>query len=280
MRLFALRSILVASDLGELSLPAVRAAVELARLAGARLHLLHVTNAAIGDAEFRLRDQARLAASGDVRGASVHVVAGAPGAEIVKHATRVDADVIVLGVHRRRGQSAALGTTATGVVDAAACPCLIVAGNLRLPLERVMAPIDFSEAAPGSLAVALTWASALRRPNGEAELTVLHVAADSASEADREALNREVERIRSWAGGAARVRLHEQVIPSPDPADEILQRAATGAADLIVMGTGATAAERDSPERRVGRVTAAVMHDTSVPVLVVPPRAWQSQGIA
>jgi nucleotide-binding universal stress UspA family protein len=280
MQLFLLRSVLVASDLGELSLPAVRTAIDLARLAGARLHLLHVGDTMIAsDDESRLRDHARRAAPGELKGASMRVVMGSPSTAIVEHATRVDADVIVLGPHRRDSPSAAFGSTATAVVDAASCPCLIVAGNLRLPLERVMVPIDLSESGGGSLAVAVTWASALRPRNEDADLSVLHVSTGAEDHANGEALHLEVERIRAWAGGAARVRLRERVISSADPASEILERAAEDAADLVVMGTGANAAERDTAERRVGRVTRAVIRNAPCPVLVVPPRVWRSQGM-
>ena len=39
---------------------------------------------------------------------------------------------------------------------------LVLAEPLRLPLRRVLVPIDLSETARGALMVALTWASALR----------------------------------------------------------------------------------------------------------------------
>ena len=278
MRLFVLRSIVVASDLGEPSVPAVRTGVEFARLTGARLHLLHVADASIPDGETRLRDHARRAAPDMAEAASVRVAVGAPGAAIAERAAQVDADVVVLGPHRQNGRGPTLGTTATEVVDAAACPCLIVAGVLRLPLEHVMAPVDLSEATSGSLAVALTWASALRRPNHEAELTVLHVLKGPESQGVAADLRREAERVRALGGGAAMVRVRERLTSAADPASEILERAAADAADLLVMGTGATAAGRDSAERRIGRVSSAVVRGTARPVLLVPPPVWRDRS--
>jgi nucleotide-binding universal stress UspA family protein len=160
-------------------------------------------------------------------------------------------------------------------VDAATCPCLIAAGSLPLPLERVMAPVDLSEAAAGSLAVALTWASALRRPDRESELAVLHVV--TGEENPTPALDGVVERLRAWAGGVARVRVRVLRVESADPAGEILRRATSDSADLLVMGTGTAAAGRESTERRVGRVSSAVIRATPRPILLVPPPVWRRQ---
>lgn len=278
MRLFVLRSILVASDLGDASLPAMRTGAELARLTDARLHLLHVAETPSPDGEARLRDHARRAAPDDREFASVRVLSGAPGAAIAEHAARVDADVVVLGAHRGRRSSGALGATSTAVVDAVACPCLVIGGEFRLPIERVLAPVDLSEASSGSLAIALTWASALRRPNDEAELIVLHVLAGRGTEAAAEGLHRAGEQVRKWAGSAASVRVRELLSTSADPASEILHRASADAADLLVMATGATAVGRNSAELRVGRVSSAVARAAARPVLLVPPPVWRDTG--
>ena len=280
MRLFVLRSILVASDLGESSSAAVRTGTQLARLTGAPLHLVHVAAAPGRDGEERLRDHARRAAPGAPEATSAHVTAGPPGAAIAAYAAQVGADVIVFGPHRRNGPRPALGSTASEVVDAAACPCLIVAGELPLPLERVMAPVDLSEASGGSLAVALTWASALRRPDRESELTILRVETSEDDQSAAAGLDPVVERVRAWAAGAARVRVRDVRVASEDPASEILRRADADAADLLVIGTGAAAAGRESAERRVGRVSSAVIRDTPRPVLLIPPAVWRSQDIA
>jgi nucleotide-binding universal stress UspA family protein len=148
----------------------------------------------------------------------------------------------------------------------------------------VIAPVDLSGATRGSLAVALTWASALRRPESETELTVLHVLVDPEGQTSSEGhdaaadLHREATQVRAEAGSAARVQVRELLTASADPASEILRRADADAADLLVIGTGATAAGRDSAERRIGRVSAAVVRATPRPVLLVPPPVWRNQG--
>ena len=51
MWLLTLKSVLLATDLGEASLPATRTAVRLATLAGATLHLVHVTDSPVEEGE-------------------------------------------------------------------------------------------------------------------------------------------------------------------------------------------------------------------------------------
>src|SRR3954470_116477 len=101
MRLLRLRSVLVATDLGETSRPALRTGARLALLADAELHLLHAANAAVANGAGRLGEQLRLAAPDAPEPASVHVVPGDPAAAIIERAERIDADAIILGPHRR-----------------------------------------------------------------------------------------------------------------------------------------------------------------------------------
>jgi nucleotide-binding universal stress UspA family protein len=273
MWLLTLRSILVATDLGEASLHALRTAARLAPLAGAGLHLLHVADDPPPGGEARLREHFRLAVPDAPDPDGVAVIPGSPAAVIVEHALRVGADAVILGPHRRPGGAGAMGSTAASVVAAAPCPCLVAAAELRLPLERVVVPVDLSEIAGGALSVALSWASALRPPGGEARLTALHVAPDPASPASH-ALGEEVRRARARAGGAARVEIRESVAPGSDPVEEILRAAVSGSADLLVMGTRGTAGAAPG----LGSVSAAVARRAPCPLLLVPPAAWREQG--
>ncbi len=274
MWLLTLRSILVATDLGEASLPALRTAARLAPLAGAGLHLLHVADDPPPGGEARLREHFRLAVPESPGPDGVAVIPGSPAAVIVEHAARVGADVVILGPHRRGGAAGAMGSTAASVVAAAPCPCLVAATELRLPLERVVVPVDLSEIAGGALSVALSWASALRPRGGDARLTALHVAPDPAAPAAGQAVGEEVRRARDRAGGAARVEIREVVAPGSDPAREILRGAVSASADLLVMGTRGTAGAAPG----LGSVSAAVAREAPCPLLLVPPAAWREQG--
>ena len=58
--------------------------------------------------------------------ADVHVILGAPGAEIRELAKSTDADLIVIGSHGRHGFSLLLGSTANAVLHDAGCNVLAV----------------------------------------------------------------------------------------------------------------------------------------------------------
>jgi nucleotide-binding universal stress UspA family protein len=272
MRLLTLRSVLVATDLTAASRPALETAARVAPLAGAELHLLHVAEAPRTDVRMRVRDHLRQLAPGAPEPASEHVAVGVPAEEIVRYAAEVHADVVILGPHRRGGAGGGeMGSTAASVVADAPCPCLVAATVLRLPLQRVVAPIDLSEAARGALSVAVTWASALRPRETEARLTALHVAPTGVEEDAEGAVREEVRQSRSLAGDAARVEILERVVPAPDPAREILRVAAEGPADLLVLATR----RETGADPRLGSVSAAVARATPCPLLLVPPATWR-----
>jgi nucleotide-binding universal stress UspA family protein len=273
MRLLSLKSILVAVDLDEASIPALRTAARLADLAGAELHLLHVRAVPDLDGGPRLgrhfRDVVEAAPVPD----SVEEIVGLPAAVIVQHALKVKADAILLGPHRQTATDERLGSTASAVVNTASCPCLILANELRLPLQRVIAPIDISNPTGGSLSVALTWASALRPRTGNVALAALHVT-NSASGTASLRLHEEIEQARVRAGGASYVHIREMITSGDDPAKEILRTAESEHADLVVAGT--TGGRRE--KAAMGSVSAALARVAPCPLLLVPPITWQEQG--
>lgn len=273
MRLLTLKSVLVATDLDEPSPSALLTATRLAALAGASLHLVHVAERpAVGD-EARLRELFEKSAPDAAGPESAQVVYGKPTQAILERAAAVDADVVILGPHRRgSGQTGELGSTAASLVRTAPCPCLVTATELRLPLERVIAAIDLSEASGGVLSVALTWASALRPRDGKARLTALHVASDPGDDSVQR-VREEVQRARARALGASFVEIDERLGPGSEPAEEILRGAASSSADLLVVGTRGA----DHPSSDLGSVSAAVARATPCPLLLVPPATWMDQ---
>lgn len=271
MRLLRLRSVLVATDLGETSRPALRTGARLASLAEAELHLVHVANTAAAPGTHLLQEQLRLAAPDAREPASVDVSPGDPAPAILERAERIGADAIILGPHRRGAAvTGEMGSTAASVVRGARCPCLVVATELRLPLERVLAPIDLSEVAEGALLVALSWATALRPRNGSAGVTVLHVSPGPADPATEQGVQEEVARVRARAGGSPYAAIRAVIGANPDPAAEILRRAAEETVDLVVMGTRGAAGAASG----FGSVSAAVARATTRPLLLVPPTTW------
>lgn len=143
-----IRRIVHATDLSVASRSAFAEAVALARAEGARLCLLHVLvppSPFLGDdappsyleLERRARRdvERRLAAAVDkARKAGLRVevrmVDGVPSEEIIRHARRWRADVVVIGTHGRTGLGRTfMGSVAERVLQRAPCPVLTVRGR-------------------------------------------------------------------------------------------------------------------------------------------------------
>jgi nucleotide-binding universal stress UspA family protein len=280
MRPFTLDTVLVATDLSDEDVPALQTAMRLAHLTAANLHVVHA--AADGD---RALDDAvdrhlrRADPTADVLPGST-VRRGAADRVILDVAGAVEADVIVLGPHRRE-QSRSPGGTAYRVAAAADRPCLVLPGAMALPLGRVLVPVNASGAARGALAVAMTWASALRRRQSPqspdaTELVIMHVEDQAAPDdpSAAELIDAAVSAVTSRIAPVAGVRVRREAAQSDDAAAAIVERARADAVDLIVLGTRGeigTASE-------LGSVSSSVIRTTRCPVLLVPPRLWGALG--
>jgi nucleotide-binding universal stress UspA family protein len=279
MRPLTIDTVLIATDLSADDVPAMRTAMELSRLAGAQLHVVHAGSDRDPDLRQRLDDHIRSAdpASAILPGSTIRT--GRADRVVAEVAEMINADVVVLGPHRH-GRSRSLGGTAYMVAANAERPCLVLPAAMHLPLGRILVPIDASGAARGALAVGLTWASALRRrrPAGSGDATgilVLNVVLPgshgeaAAQDLMKSALSAVGERVTAAAG----VAVECATIQAPDASVAILERAAAEDIDLIVLGTrgrGSTAGE-------LGSVSAAVVEDAVSPLLLVPPRVWRHE---
>jgi len=287
MKLLHLNVVLAAIDSAPGSAAVLRGARELAMAAGAKLHVLHVarSDAAVHrhkqaeptDDVKRLLDDAGMTA-GD---ADVHTLGGEPALGILSLAERIHADVIVLGRHRPSAASdQALGSTALRVVTSSDAPCLVLANAIALPLERVLVPVDLSDTSRGALALALSWASALRGAeksagptlNEQATLTALLVDAmpsSGAGNAPESGLDDELRRLGREAGNWAGVAIESAVV-------RIAEYAVEHHSDLVVLGTRGVGADST---RRLGSVSAGVSRQLSVPILLVPPAVWSANQL-
>jgi len=279
MQLLSLKTILVATDLDDSSLPAIAAGRALAVAAGAELHVVNVTTSAAPDASavHALLERAGIG----LTEASVHAVAGDPTLAIGRLADSLSADVIVLGPHHHDGDDALAGTV-LGIVTNSAAPCL-VAHSLALPLSQVVVAVDLSETSRGALVVALSWASALRAGRGRSTagvtLTTLYVTTRDASTAQLDALRRSLERqvddLRGDAGMWANVVVRIDVINGDRVDEAVVRYAAEHDAGLIVVGTRGLGLDTIG---RVGSVAGSIAGTTTIPTLLVPPAIWLELG--
>ncbi|WP_127904039.1 universal stress protein [Solirhodobacter olei] len=160
--------ILVATDMSERSDRALARASQLARQTGAALHILHVVDeelpATIAEAEIasaKVNLNQLTSVGRGLRGleARLEVVPGDPWRTIVQKANLVDADLIVLGTHRRRGLSGMFeGTTIERVARTSARPVLRVMAPALEAYREVLVAVDFSECARGAARLAFALA--------------------------------------------------------------------------------------------------------------------------
>jgi universal stress protein A len=139
----AIKKILAPTDFSELSIKGLEEAVDLGKLLGAEVHILHVCpllayalapDAVPDDPEFERRLKEKLAVRLEetaqrlrARGAEIHtlLIDGNPGREISEVAAERGFDLVVMGTHGRTGWShLTLGSVAERTVRSSKVPVL------------------------------------------------------------------------------------------------------------------------------------------------------------
>ena len=291
-----LKRLVVGSSLEEGSDEVVRAALALARAAGAEVDLVHalalpryfgdetVDPADVGE-EALARHREALGRQAEEDGAAAvrvrcEVLEGPPARVLVQAARDGDADLIVVGAKvPGKAFRERLGSTADRVVRTAPCPVLVVRPALRVPPARVVAAVDLSPLSTEAFHAGL---ALLAQVAGGApvRVDVLHVHTFMKFVAERQAapkLTEEEAERRSAAELAAFVEREQAGTPlklravprSGDPRIEILRALGRGV-DLALLGThGRSGFDRFL----VGSVAATVVRQARCSVLVVPPAA-------
>jgi len=123
--------ILVATDFSDGARRALTVGAHYARVMHARIHLLHISDAAGMDAMQPLADVTADAG----RDVSITIVgrSGEPAEEIIRYAGSHSIDLIVMGTHGRTGFSRVLlGSVVERVLRGAPCPVLVVPPHMAL----------------------------------------------------------------------------------------------------------------------------------------------------
>jgi len=299
-----LKTILAATDLTDACDEVLRAAAGLARHTGAALHVIHsfdfppspyfdvpldarTFQSRIDDSHAAMDEQIARAVPGDVPVAGRRLEVFAAARAIADHAAAIRAELIVLGPHtRRRLEAGFLGTTADRVIRTVDVPVLIVRGELRLPLRRLLVPVDLSERTGCVLDVALRWGAGLGAADGVlpvpgVEMEIIHVVPRVLAPAGlpfdratvRPGINRVVEDAVERAGGASRVAVSEEVLWGDRPDREIVCFAREAGSDLVVMATHGYGTVRRA---LIGSTASGVARAAHCPVLLLPPAVWRA----
>jgi nucleotide-binding universal stress UspA family protein len=171
--------ILAATDFSTRSQRAVRRAGLLARDAGANLALAHVVDEdrprALVDLERKEAERMlaeQIATIPELAGLTCRpvVVEGDPFEGVLRAAASIDADLLVMGAHRKQLlRDVFVGTTVERVIRTGPYPVLMVNAEAEQPYRVLFAAVDTSEASINALRVAqaLGWI-------GKSQVTLVH----------------------------------------------------------------------------------------------------------
>jgi nucleotide-binding universal stress UspA family protein len=280
--------IFVATDFSTRSNRAVRQAGLLARARGAQLSLVHIVDddqpeelIAMEKREARRILAEQIVAVPELRGVECHslVAEGDAFDGLLKTATAVNADLIVMGPHRKHLlRDIFVGTTIERVIRVGTVPVLMVNHDAQRRYDCVVAPVDMSEASANALQVGL--ATGLI---GEAGATLLHAFVPLAkgkmfiAGADQASIEEYVAQERERAAAELIAFLAEHnldrqrwslLLEEGDAGEVISNTVERTRPDLLIMGTRGRSG---LVKALLGSITEACLRTLNVDILAVPP---------
>jgi universal stress protein E len=277
--------IVAATDFSTRSNRALRQAGLLAQPAEAQLHVLHVVDddrpgelvhMERREAERLLAEQ--LDSMPELRGVRSRpmVVTGDPFDGILRAAAEVNADLIVMGSHRKQFLlDIFVGTTIERVIRRSAFPVLMVNNEAQRKYENVVAPVDMSDTSANAMRVALSTGlmSAERAtilhaflPMTKGKMFMDQASIDSYVKSERQRALDELATFlvaNDLTQGRWSLRVEEGA-----PMEIISRAVSEMRPDLLVMGTHGRSAVLKA---LIGSVTEEALRSLSVDILAVPP---------
>ena len=281
------KNILVATDFSKRADPAFKRGVMLAKACGAHLTIVHVVD---NDQPSRIVEAAQVEASSlletltsqyqnDPLKVSTVVTCGEPHMGILETAQRINADLIILGSHRRSPlRNTFVGTTAERIIRGSRYPVLVARSNVTGPYLRPAIALDIAESDESPLNGARTLALG---DMDSMKVIFAFTIADYHYIRQSGLTDDELQRYVKDHQNALLPRRKEacqkfgveedqvMVVHAPfDVADAILDAASKEKIDLLILGTRR---KKAFDRLRLGSVSEAVLRRAEIDILVVPP---------
>jgi nucleotide-binding universal stress UspA family protein len=276
-----------ATDFSTRSHRAMRQAGLLARARRAELHLVHVVDEDLPADLARMEEREaqrvlteQIGSMPELPDERCHatVIRGHPFDGILRASAAVDADLIVMGAHRKQFlRDIFTGTTIERVIRGGKYPVLMVNNEAQRHYERVLVPVDMSETSADAIRFGLSaglledGATLLHAfsPVAKRRLLSSGASADVISgyvDSERQGAMEEMSRFlvaNEFGTGRWSLRIDEGL-----PMQVIARAVAEKRPDMLVLGThGRSGLLR----ALIGSVTEEVLRSLNVDVLVVPP---------
>ena len=275
--------ILVPTDLSDFSKGAAAWALMFQRRLGSRITLLYANqpyfavNALEGPAAYalpptpdvtermeeELSEFRRECFHGEEGGVEVRMEDAAPADAIISTAKAIDADLVLMGTHGRRGwRRALLGSVTESVVRAIDRPLMSVPATSSAPaIGRILCPVNFTPIARQALDDAVALAAIF-----DAQLLVVHVA-DAMDQASVRSVELD---FAAWVEPGVRNRCtYSRIVAHGDAAEQTLGIAERESVDLIVIGAQH---RRFTDTTVIGTTTERVVRFATRPVWTVVSR--------
>ena len=277
--------ILAATDFSTRSNRALRQAGLLAQASGASLSVVHVVDddqpQTLLEMERReaneiLREQISVMPELQKAKCNPLVVTGSPFSGILHAATTMQADLIVMGTHRRTLlRDIFVGTTVERVIRTGPFPVLMVNREVQQHYDRVLVPVETSEPSIHALRMArasglfnLTHATLLHAFVAIGKGKLRMAGADTAEYEASERQNANDGLIGFLAANDLGSQKWSLRVEEGAPTDVITRAVDQMRTDLVIMGTHARSGLL---KELIGSVTEAVLRSVNADVLAVPP---------
>jgi universal stress protein E len=277
--------ILAATDFSTRSNRALRQAGLLAQASGASLSVVHVVDddqpQTLLEMERReaneiLREQISVMPELQKAKCNPLVLTGSPFSGILHAATTMQADLIVMGTHRRTLlRDIFVGTTVERVIRTGPFPVLMVNREVQQHYDRVLVPVETSEPSIHALRMArasglfnLTHATLLHAFVAIGKGKLRMAGADTAEYEASERQNANDELIGFLAANDLGSQKWSLRVEEGAPTDVITRAVDQMRTDLVIMGTHARSGLL---KELIGSVTEAVLRSVNADVLAVPP---------